>query len=126
MKVLKSYLPEIYFALAILYYWSLTALIINYIAIGLLIILGILILTKNNTLGIVISCILILLNLYLVLALLSEFSEFETFNANAKKLLGIGVLFIGSNLFFAFRLLFKYLKAQVKKESKVLKVSKNH
>lgn len=108
MKILKSYLSEIYWLLAILYYWSLTALVANWFAIVLLMILGVLLVTKNKILGMTISIFLILINLYLLLALASELSEFIVFNADAKKLLGFGVLFIGINLLFSILLLLKY------------------
>lgn len=108
MKILKSYLSEIYWLLAILYYWSLTALVANWFAIVLLMILGVLLVTKNKILGMTISIFLILINLYLLLALASELSEFIVFNADAKKLLGFGVLFIGLNLLFSILLLLKY------------------
>jgi hypothetical protein len=108
MKILKSYLSEIYWLLAILYYWSLTALVANWFAIVLLMILGVLLVTKNKILGMTISIFLILINLYLLLALASELSEFIVFNADAKKLLGFVVLFIGLNLLFSILLLLKY------------------
>ena len=115
MKTLKSYLSEIYWLIAILYYWSLTALAANWFAIALLMILGLLIFTKNKILGMTISIFLILINLYLFLALASEFSEFEVFDADAKKLLGVGVLFIGLNLLFSILMLLKYALLPSKK-----------
>lgn len=115
MKTLQSHLSEIYWFIAILYYWSLTALTTNWFAIALLIILGLLLISKNKTLGMIIGIFLILINLYLFLALASELSEFEVFNADARKLLGVGVLFIGLNLLFSARLLLKYAQLPSKK-----------
>jgi len=115
MKILKSNLSEIYWLLAILYYWSLTALAVNWFAILLLMILGLLLVTKNKIFGMTISIFLILINLYLLSALASELSEFEVFDADAKKLLGVGVLFIGLNLLFSARLLLKYAQLPSKK-----------
>jgi len=115
MKTLKSYLSEIYWLIAILYYWSLTALAVNWFAILLLMILGLLLVTKNKIFGMTISIFLILINLYLLSALASELSEFEVFDADAKKLLGVGVLFIGLNLLFSARLLLKYAQLPSKK-----------
>ena len=115
MKTLKSYLSEIYWLIAILYYWSLTALAVNWFAILLLMILGLLLVTKNKIFGMTISIFLILINLYLLSALASELSEFEVFDADAKKLLGVGVLFIGLNLLFSVRLLLKYAQLPSKK-----------
>jgi hypothetical protein len=115
MKILKSYLSEIYLFVAIIYFWSLAALIVNWFAIALLIILGVLIVTKSKILGMTIGIFLILINLYLLLALVSELSEFEVFNADAKKLLGFGLLFLGLNLFFSMRMLLKYAKLPSRK-----------
>ena len=115
MKTLKSYLSEIYWLIAIIYYWSLTALATNWFAIALLMILGLLIVTKNKILGMTISIFLILTNLYLFLALASELSEFKVFNVDAKKLLVFGVLFIALNLMFSVLMLLKYAKLPVKK-----------
>jgi hypothetical protein len=115
MKTLKSYLSEIYWLIAILYYWSLTALAVNWFAILLLMILGLLLVTKNKIFGMTISIFLILINLYLLSALASELSEFEVFDADAKKLLGVGVLFIGLNLLFSILMLLKYALLPSKK-----------
>ena len=115
MKIVKSHLSEIYLLFAIIYYWSLTAQVINWFAIALLVILGILIVTKNKVLGMTIGIFLILINLYLLLALASELSEFEVFNTDAKKLLGFGLLFLGLNLFFSVRMLLKYAKLPSRK-----------
>ena len=116
MKALKSYIPEIYFVIATLYYWSLTTIQINWIAIGLLVALGSLIFTKNKVLGIVIGSLLVIINLFLFLALFSEFSEFTSFNAEAKELLFVGSLFLGLNLLFSTLLLYKYANMRNQKK----------
>jgi len=115
MKILKSYLSETYLLIAIIYYWSLTAIAANWFALALLVILGILIVTKNKVLGMTIAIFLIIINLYMFLALASELSEFEVFNTDAKKLLGVGALFLGLNLLFSTLMLFKYAKLPSKK-----------
>ena len=115
MKTLKTYIPEIYLLIAVLYYWSLTPSTVNWVAITLLVIIGILIISKNKILGMTIGILLILINLYMFLALASELSEFEVFNSDAKKLLGFGVLFLGLNLIFSTLMLFKYAKSTSKK-----------
>ena len=116
MKTIKNYLPELYFLFAILYYWSLTALVFNWFAIGLLITLGLLILTKMKRLGIILGIVIISINLYLCLALFSELMEFETFNGDALKLLALGSLFLGLNIVFGGLLCIKYAK-QLTKET---------
>jgi hypothetical protein len=108
MKALKQYIPEIYFVIAILYYWSLTASMVNWIAIIGLIIILFLIVTKNKITGIITSSLIIAANLFLFLALFSELTEFTSFNSEAKKLLFIGALFLGLNLFVSVLMLLKY------------------
>ncbi|WP_250432415.1 hypothetical protein [Hanstruepera flava] len=115
MKTFRLIFPEIYFIVATLYYWSLTAVLFNWIAFVLILLLGILIVTKNRYLGILISSLVGVVNLYLVLALFSELSEFNTFNLEAKKLLIVGLLFLGLNIFFSVRMLKKYLSIKKQK-----------
>ncbi|MFD2823846.1 hypothetical protein ACFS5M_09210 [Lacinutrix iliipiscaria] len=123
MNTLKQHISEAYLFIAIIYYWSLTSIAINWYAITLLIILGLLIITKNKILGMTIGIILILINFYLFLALASELFEFKTFNSNAKQLLGFGVLFLGLNLLFSTILLYKYAKAPSIKRINILNKS---
>ena len=113
MKSIKSLLPELYLIIGTLYYWSLTANLFNWFAIGILALLVTLLLTKNKVLGIVLGGLFILVNLFLVLALLSEFSEFETFNSAAQQLIFVGSLFLGLNLLFSFLLVLKNIKGAI-------------
>ena len=110
MKTLKTNIPELYLLISILYYWSLTGTLLNWFAIGLLAITVFLIVTQNNILGMVLGVLLVLMNLYMVLALLSEFSEFETINSDALKLIGFGSLYLGLNLLFSCYLFYKHMK----------------
>ena len=61
--------------------------------------------------GIVIAAIFILLNLFMVLALLSELNEFTSFNERAKELLLFGCLYLGLNLTVGVVMLVKYVKS---------------
>lgn len=110
MKRLKPIIPELLLIVATLYYWSLTALAANWFAIALLGILVFLAIRQNGIVGIVFSLFLILVNLYLILALLSEFHEFPDVNSEAIKLLFVGSLFIGLNLLISSIMLVKYVK----------------
>ena len=114
MTQLKKNIPELYLILAVLYYWTLTAMHVNWIAISLLLVLLILLLTKSQPLGLLIGSILIVINLFLVLAMFSELSEFEVFNKQAWQLLGVGTLFLGVNIFVSVLLLLKYSKSKNK------------
>ena len=81
---------------------------INPIAIGLIVILILQIIYKNKIAGIVIAGFFIVINVYMLLALISEFSEFPTLNADALQLLLGGLLLIVLNLFVSAVMIFNY------------------
>lgn len=111
----KNVIPELYLILAVLYYWSLTASLLNPIAISLLLVLVYQIITRKQILGIVIATVLILASVYLILALLSELSEFIEFNDDAKELAIFGVLYLGLNITFGAIMLYRYaIKNKIK------------
>lgn len=107
-KYLIHSIPEIYLLIGIIYYWSLTANTVNWIAIALLILVVVLLYSKNRALGLAIGSILIIVNLYLFLALFSELFEFDTFNASAKKLFFTGTIFLSLNILLSGALVYKY------------------
>ncbi|MDH7448183.1 hypothetical protein [Aquimarina sp. 2201CG14-23] len=102
--------PEIYLICATLYYWFLTSNLFNPIAIILLTILVYQTIYKKLTIGLIIASLFIVLNLYMVLALISELSEFPESNENFMKLLIFGTLFLGINLIVAVYMFWKYVK----------------
>lgn len=111
----KNVIPELYLILAVLYYWSLTASLLNPIAISLLLVLVYQIITRKQILGIVIATVLILASVYLILALLSELSEFIEFNDDAKELAIFGFLYLGLNITFGAIMLYRYaIKNEIK------------
>lgn len=111
----KKVIPELYLILAVLYYWSLTASLLNPIAISLLLVLVYQIITRKQILGIVIATVLILASGYLILALLSELSEFIEFNDDAKELAIFGFLYLGLNITFGAIMLYRYaIKNKIK------------
>ena len=104
MKKHLIWIPEVFFIISFL------LLGFNPFAISLIMILLVQFFLKKRALGIAISCLIILINFYLVLALLSEFREFPTFNSDAKMLIIGGGLYLGLNLTMATIMLFKYQK----------------
>lgn len=113
MKLLKNkrilfLLPELYLIFAVLYYWILTANLLNPIAIVLLIILIAQVVSKKKGLGLFIGSIFVLLNLYMVFALISELSEFLDRTKNYYYLLIFGTLFLSLNLTVGAMMLWKY------------------
>ncbi|WP_296382988.1 hypothetical protein [Winogradskyella sp.] len=113
VKTLKSFIPELFLIASVIYYWILTSNLLNPIAIALLTIIVYQIISKKSTLGLIISGVFILLNLFLVLALISELSEFDVVNQNYKNLIIFGSLYLGLNLFLAGLMFLKYLKLKI-------------
>ncbi|MCA0132316.1 hypothetical protein [Winogradskyella alexanderae] len=112
-KTLLQLLPELYLVVATIYYWILTANLFNPFAIIFLALLTYQLFYKKSVSGIVIASVLIFVNLYLVLALLSELSEFTKPNDNYTQLIIYGSLFIGLNLIAGSFMLWKYLKPSI-------------
>ena len=110
---LKSLIPEFFLMASVLYYWTLTSNLFNPFAIGLLALLTFQIIGKKPTLGLVISTIVILLTLFMVLALISELSEFSEATQNFNNLLIFGSLYLGTTLIMASAMFFKYLKQKI-------------
>ena len=110
IKRLQKWIPEIYLIASILYYWIMTGTFVNIIAMVLLFVLMILIVWKNTLLGTTISIVLLALNLYMVLALISELMEFPAFNRDAQILLFFGLTYLGLNIFLSTAMLMKWGK----------------
>ena len=113
IKHLKSLIPELFLIASVIYYWILTANILNPFAIGLLAILIYQVIRKKTTLGLVISIIFMALTLFMVLALISELSEFEIINQNYKNLIVFGSLYLGLNLILGAVMFVKYLRLKI-------------
>lgn len=113
IKSIKSHIPELFLIASVIYYWILTSNLLNPFAIGLLAILTYQVINKKATLGLFISAIVILLTLFMVLAMISELSEFEVVDQNYKNLIIFGSLYLGFTLIMAGFMFFKYLKLKI-------------
>jgi hypothetical protein len=80
-------------------------------AIILIAILALQAIFKNRVSGIIISSIFLMVNLYMVLAMISELSHFNTFNASAQKLLFGGSIIFIVNFIIGGLMVGKYLSA---------------
>jgi len=109
IKLLKKWMPESYLIVSVIYYWIMTGSLFNMVAIILLLVLMALIYFKNKALGASIAVLLLLLYLYMVLALISEFNEFPSFNKRAQQLLLFGSLYLGLNIILSVMMLIKWL-----------------
>lgn len=114
MRYLKFNFSEIYLIIAVFFYWISASVIINWFGIGLLLTLIILLLSKSRILGITIGILWIFINIYMILAMFSELSEFPSFNNSALKLLVVGSIFFGLNLILSGMLVYKYTSPTLK------------
>lgn len=104
-----SNLVEYLLIIAVLFYWHGTSNLLNPIAIGLLAVLIFQIIFKNKVVGVLIPCVLMLLSMYMILALVSEVNEFESFNRDAQSLLFIGLAYFLGTIIISFLMIWKYL-----------------
>ena len=105
---IKGWLGEIYLIASVLFYWVISGTILNPVGIGLLLILLILIIGENPVFAWVISMLFLLLNLYLVLAMVDELNEFTEFNRRAMELLAGGCIYLGLNIVVSLWMLVKW------------------
>ena len=97
--------PEVLFILSVLFYWVSTSNLLNPVALVLMA-LGLVMLTKRfKPLAVGVGFLYMFINVYLILALISEFREFPAISTDALLMLGVGGLFIALNLFIGFRLI---------------------
>ena len=105
--------PEYYLAtLAILAAYT-PLFSLNPILLVLAAILILQIVCKNKVTGLLIASIFLLINLYMLAALISEFNEFPVFNADAKQLLFVGLSLWVLNLLAGLIMIYKYAKASL-------------
>jgi len=103
MKKYKSIItkiPTLYLLIIIILYWFDTAILFNPVAILLISLIGIFLIFKNNYIGIVFSSLILLINIYLIFALTSEYREFENYNKGLPLLL-TGLIIIITNILSA-------------------------
>ena len=108
IKTVILQLPEYLLIAAVVFYWFSAGLAVNYIAIGLIIVLILQIIFKNRIIGIIIPSILVMICLYMLLALMSEFNEFPTFSSDAKELLFVGLSYFISTIIVSGIMIYKY------------------
>lgn len=120
LRKIVRLLPEIYLIISVLYYWSLTANTFNPYAIILLMVLIFQAITQKKFTGIIISSIFVMINCYLVLALVSELFEFSEFNSKAQKLAIGGAFYLGLNILIGSIMLYNNIIKNTTKNSKLI------
>lgn len=108
MKLYLKLIPEAYFILSVLYYWVMTGTLLNPFAIALLLGIAILLIFRNKALGLLLSLLSILINLFLFAALMSEYREFHEPTPASRDLILYGSIYLGLNLLMSLIMLVKY------------------
>lgn len=101
-------LPEIALLVLVLYFWISTARVFNYWAIGLFLIVIGQIVFQFRFIGLILASLSILISMYFILALFSEFREFAEFTDDARNLLVVGIPIWLLSMSLSFIMLYKY------------------
>ncbi|WP_417592112.1 hypothetical protein [Owenweeksia hongkongensis] len=109
LKQIALQIPEYLLIASVIFYWGSAGWGLNPIAISLLLILVLQIIFKNRIVGLLIPGILILTCLYMLLALMSEFREFPSFNQEAQVFLFVGLSYFISTMLVSGLMIYKYL-----------------
>ena len=115
MNLIKGiqYIPEVFIVLMAIY-WFLDGLLatsnINYLMLAVILFMSLLVILKNKTMALFASLLIGIGSLYMIFAVLSEYSEFPRGDANGLKLLLTGATIFLSTLLISILLPIKYFK----------------
>ena len=115
MNLIKGiqYIPEVFIVLVAMY-WFLDGLLatsyINYPMLAVILFMSLLVILKNKTMALFASLLISLGSIYMIFAVLSEYSEFPRGDANGLKLLLTGAIIFLSTLLISILLPIKYFK----------------
>ena len=115
MNLIKGiqYIPEVFIVLVAIY-WFLDGLLatsnINYLMLAVILFMSLLVILKNKTMALFASLLIGVGSLYMIFAVLSEYSEFPRGDANGLKLLLTGAIIFLSTLLISILLPIKYFK----------------
>ena len=107
MNILSK-IPETYIVLLVLLMGYSPPFNFSPFSIGFAIVIAILFALKNKIVGLVIAGIFTAINIYFLLALLSEFNEFTEFSTSAANLLFTGLAIFSINVATSILLFYKY------------------
>jgi hypothetical protein len=106
----KRWIGEAYLIVSVMFYWVMEGTVLNSLAIALFLVLMILVVSRNAILGWIIASLFLILNVYMVLAMLYELWEFPAFNKAAAELLLGGSFYLGTNIFVSVFMLIKWAR----------------
>ena len=104
---LKVIFPEIILLISTIVYWTLTT-VLNPVAMVLVLLLIVQLYYNNNVAGFFIALLFIVLNLYMVLAMVSDLVDYETLSQRTNLLI-FGTTYLGINLLASAMMIKKYI-----------------
>ena len=115
MNLIKGiqYIPEVFIVLVAIYWFLdglLTTSYINYLMLAVILFMSLLVILKNKTMALFASLLIGIGSIYMIFAVLSEYSEFPRGDANGLKLLLTGAIIFLSTLLISILLPIKYFK----------------
>ena len=115
MNLIKGiqYIPEVFIVLVAIYWFLdglLTTSYINYLKLAVILFMSLLVILKNKTMALFASLLIGVGSLYMIFAVLSEYSEFPRGDANGLKMLLTGAIIFLSTLLISILLPIKYFK----------------
>lgn len=120
MKTLKKVALEIpeYYLLSLVLIFAFSGGVNSvFIALGLAAVILLQLIFKSRVSGIIIAIVFILVNLYMLAAVTSEFKEFAVINPEAQQLRAVGFFLFVFNSSIAGMMLFKYIQKKVRKKT---------
>lgn|SRR5690606_23342373 len=120
MKTLKKValeIPEYYLLSLVLIFAFSGGANSVFIALGLAAVILLQLIFKSRVSGIIIASVFILINLYMLAAVTSEFKEFAVINPEAQQLRAVGFLLFVFNSSIAGMMLFKYIQKKGRRKT---------
>lgn len=111
MKKVLPFLPELFFLVIGLVALFTPPFHFNVLALAFVAVFVQQLISRNKAVGIIIGGLAILVSIYMLLALLSEFSEFKSFTSGAKQMLFVGLPLVLLSLAMAGWMFFKNIVA---------------
>jgi hypothetical protein len=107
------FIANVYILLSIVFYWFETSSPTNPVAMAFLAIFGLHLFVAKGNARLIFPGIFIIINLFMFLALFSEFNEFPTLCKEAITLLIVGTLYLGANITSSIIMLRSYFNPSV-------------
>lgn len=117
IKQLTLNYPECYFLLLVILVGYKPPVELSSISLWIVFVIVLQLIFKNKISGLILASIFLVINIFMLGAVLSEFKEFTEFNSDALQLLLGGLSIWCLNIYFAVSMFYKYLKQDISNDS---------